>query len=261
MVNLVIWNEFVHEQEDEHVKSIYPKGIHGCIKDFLSDDKSLNISTATLEEKDHGLSEELLEKTDVLMWWGHKAHNLVEDKIVDRIQQRVLEGMGLLVLHSGHHSKIFKRMMGTTANIRWAERGEKERIWVCNPGHPIAEGLGEYFEIDMTEMYGEPFQVPAPDETVFVSWFEGGEVFRSGLCYKRGNGKIFYFRPGHESYPVYYNKDVQRVIKNSVHWVCPEKTSGIWIDRIAKGIDNMERTTPVQPIEVKGYQVDHNYKK
>ena len=189
------------------------------------------------------------------------AHKLVEDRIVDRIQQRVLEGMGLLVLHSGHHSKIFKRMMGTTANIRWAERGEKERIWICNPGHPIAEGLDEYFEIEMTEMYGEPFQVPAPDETVFVSWFEGGEVFRSGLCYKRGNGKIFYFRPGHESYPVYYNKDVQRVIKNSVHWVCPEKTSGIWIDRIAKGIDNMERTTPVEPIEVKGYQVDHNYKK
>ena len=229
------------------------------IRDLASID--LNIKTATLEEKDHGLSEELLEKTDVLIWWGHKAHKLVEDRIVDRIQQRVLEGMGLLVLHSGHHSKIFKRMMGTTANIRWAERGEKERVWVCNPGHPIAEGLGEYFEIDMTEMYGEPFQVPAPDETVFVSWFEGGEVFRSGLCYKRGNGKIFYFRPGHESYPVYYNKDVQKVIKNSIHWVCPEKTSGLWIDRIAKGIDNMERKDPVQPIEVKGYQVDHNYKK
>ena len=261
MVNLVIWNEFVHEQEDEHVKSIYPNGIHNCIKDFLSEDKNLNIKTATLEEKEHGLSEELLEKTDVLIWWGHKAHKLVEDRIVDRIQQRVLEGMGLLVLHSGHHSKIFKRMMGTTANIRWAERGEKERIWICNPGHPIAEGLDEYFEIEMTEMYGEPFQVPAPDETVFVSWFEGGEVFRSGLCYKRGNGKIFYFRPGHESYPVYYNKDVQRVIKNSVHWVCPEKTSGVWIDRIAKGIDNMERTTPIEPIETKGYQVDHNYKK
>ena len=109
MVNLVIWNEFVHEQEDEHVKSIYPNGIHGCIKDFLSEDKNLNIKTATLEEKDHGLSEELLEKTDVLIWWGHKAHKLVEDRIVDRIQQRVLEGMGLLVLHSGHHSKIFKR--------------------------------------------------------------------------------------------------------------------------------------------------------
>ena len=121
MVNLVIWNEFVHEQEDEHVKSIYPNGIHGCIKEFLSDDKDLHIKTATLEEKDHGLTEELLNKTDVLIWWGHKAHKLVEDRIVDRVQQRILEGMGLLVLHSGHHSKIFKRMMGTTANIRWAE--------------------------------------------------------------------------------------------------------------------------------------------
>jgi len=179
---------------------------------------------------------------------------------VDRVQQRVLEGMGLVVLHSGHHSKIFKRLMGTTANIRWAERGEKERVWVCNPGHPIASGLGEYFEIEMTEMYSEPFQVPSPDETVFISWFEGGEVFRSGLCYKRGNGKVFYFRPGHEAYPVYHNKDVQRVINNAVHWACPETNSGIWIDRIAKGIDNMERKTPVEPIETKGYKVNHDYK-
>ena len=145
MVNLVIWNEFVHEQEDDHVKSIYPKGIHGCIKEFLSDDKSLEIKTAGLGDVYKRQSEELLEKTDVLVWWGHKAHKLVEDRIVDRIQQRVLEGMGLLVLHSGHHSKIFKRMMGTTANIRWAERGEKERVWVCNPGHPIAEGFRRIF--------------------------------------------------------------------------------------------------------------------
>ncbi|MFZ8919772.1 MAG: ThuA domain-containing protein, partial [bacterium] len=130
----------------------------------------------------------------------------------------------------------------------------------CNPGHPIASGLGEYFEIEMTEMYSEPFQVPSPDETVFISWFEGGEVFRSGLCYKRGNGKVFYFRPGHEAYPVYHNKDVQRVISNAVHWACPETNSGIWIDRIAKGIDNMERKTPVEPIETKGYKVNHDYK-
>ena len=168
--------------------------------------------------------------------------------------------MGLVVLHSGHHSKIFKRLMGTTANIRWAERGEKERVWVCNPGHPIANGLGEYFEIEMTEMYSEPFQVPSPDETVFISWFEGGEVFRSGLCYKRGNGKIFYFRPGHEAYPVFHNKDVQLVINNAVHWACPEPSAGIWIDRIAKGIDNMERKEPVQPIETRGYKVNHDYK-
>ena len=177
MTNVVIWNEYVHEQEDEHVRSIYPNGIHGCIKDFLSEDKNLNIQTATLDQTDHGLSEDLLEKTDVLVWWGHKAHNLVEDRIVDRVQQRVLEGMGLLVLHSGHHSKIFRKLMGTTANLRWAERGEKERVWVCNPGHPIAEGLGEYFEIEMTEMYGEPFQVPSPDETVFLVGLKVGKYF------------------------------------------------------------------------------------
>tara|TARA_B100000927_G_C16379259_1_gene434751 strand:+ start:66 stop:851 length:786 start_codon:yes stop_codon:yes gene_type:complete len=261
MVNLVIWNEFVHEQEDQKVKSIYPNGIHGCIKEFLADDINLKIKTATLKEKEHGLTRELLENTDVLIWWGHKAHNLVDDKIVDRVQQRILEGMGLVVLHSGHHSKIFKRMMGTTANLRWAERGEKERIWVCNPGHPIAEGLNEYFEIEMTEMYGEPFQVPTPDETVFVSWFEGGEVFRSGLCYKRGNGKIFYFRPGHESYPVYYNKNVQRVIKNSISWACPEKGSGLWINTVEKNNDYGERKTPIEPIEIKGHRVSHSYKK
>ena len=261
MINITIWNEYVHEQENEHVGKLYPKGIHGCIKEFLESDKNLNIRTATLDEPEHGLTEEILNNTDVLIWWGHKAHKLVDDKIVDRVQGRVLEGMGLLVLHSGHHSKIFKRMMGTTANIRWAERGEKERIWVCNPGHPITYGLGEYFEIEMTEMYCEPFQVPAPDETVFVSWFEGGEVFRSGLCYKRGNGKIFYFRPGHESYPVYYNKDVQTVISNSIYWTCPEKTAGVWQDRIALGIDNMNRSEIIEPIEIKGHQVDHTYKK
>ena len=261
MINLTIWNEYVHEQENEHVGKLYPKGIHGCIKEFLESDKNLNIRTATLNEPEHGLTEEILNNTDVLIWWGHKAHKLVDDKIVDRVQGRILEGMGLLVLHSGHHSKIFKRMMGTTANIRWAERGEKERIWVCNPGHPIAYGLGEYFEIEMTEMYCEPFQVPSPDETVFVSWFEGGEVFRSGLCYKRGNGKIFYFRPGHESYPVYYNKNVQTVISNSIYWTCPEKTAGVWQDRIALGIDNMNRSEIIEPIEIKGHQVDHTYKK
>jgi len=261
MIRVIIWNEYVHEIEDKHVAKIYPEGIHGCIKNFLKDDSKLKLSTATLNEPNHGLSYQILKKTDVLIWWGHKAHNLVKDEIVDIIQQRVLEGMGLLVLHSGHHSKIFKRLMGTSCNIRWAERGEKERVWICNPGHPIANGLGEYFEIEMTEMYGEPFQVPSPDETVFNSWFEGGEVFRSGLCYKRGNGKIFYFRPGHESYPVYYNKNVQRVIKNSVYWVCPEKTAGSWDDRIALRIDNMMRADPVEPIETKGYQVDHNYKK
>ena len=255
MVNLVIWNEFVHEQEDEHVKSIYPNGIHGCIKEFLSDDINLNIKTATLEEKEHGLTEELLDKTDVLIWWGHKAHNLVDDKIVDRVQQRILEGMGLIVLHSGHHSKIFKRLMGTNCNLTWREYGEKERLWVCNPGHPICEGLDPYFELAMEEMYGEPFQVPSPDETLFTSWFEGGETFRSGLLYRRGNGNIFYFRPGHEVHPTYHDKNIQKVILNAVHFV-KETSKNIWQD-IHSPTPKSNRPDPIENITKKGFSVAH----
>jgi len=170
----------------------------------------------------------VLAETDVLSWWGHAAHGEVDDAIVDRVQKRVLEGMGLIVLHSGHYSKIFRRLLGTTCSLTWREAGERERLWVCNPGHRIARGLGTHFEIEMEEMYGEPFAVPAPEEQVFISWFEGGEVFRSGCCWRRGNGKIFYFRPGHEAYPTYYDQQVRLVLKNAVHWARPEAQP--WID-------------------------------
>jgi len=154
----------------------------------------------------------------------------VSDQIVDRVQKRVLEGMGLIVLHSGHYSKIFKRLMGTTCSLIWREAGEKERLWVCNPGHAIAQGLNAYFEIPHEEMYGEPFGIPNPDEIVFVSWFQGGEVFRSGCCWKRGNGKIFYFRPGHESFPTYDQPEIQTVIRNAVNWAAP--VGSRWVDSI-----------------------------
>ena len=243
MINVTIWNENIHEQQDEIVKKIYPNGMHNCIKEFLEKDKKLNVSTATMEEKDHGLTDAKLKDTNVLIWWGHIAHNEVQDKIVDRVCSRVLEGMGLLVLHSGHESKIFTRLVGTNGNIAsYRETGEKERVWVCNPTHPITNGLDMYFEIEKEEMYSEPFQIPLPDETVFISWFEGGEVFRSGLCYRRGNGKIFYFRPGHQTFPVYYNSAVQKVISNSVHWVNSEIDVDSW-----KG--KMERKIPIEPIK------------
>jgi trehalose utilization protein len=176
------------------------------------------------------LSESRLKGTDVLIWWGHVAHAQIGDRIVDQVQKRVLEGMGLVVLHSGHYSKVFKRLMGTTCSLIWREAGEKERLWVCNPGHPIANGIHSYFEIPAEEMYGEPFGIPNPDETVFISWFQGGEVFRSGCCWKRGNGKIFYFRPGHESYPTYFQPEVQTVIRNAVRWAAPE--GSLWIDSV-----------------------------
>ncbi|RWZ59014.1 trehalose utilization protein ThuA [Halobacillus fulvus] len=217
-MNVLVWNEFRHEQESEVVRDIYPEGIHTAIADFLGEDHA-TVKTATLDEEEHGLTDEVLAETDVLVWWGHKAHDEVKDEIAEKVKQRVLDGMGLVVLHSAHFSKPFKKLMGTTCDLKWREADDKERIWVVDPSHPITEGLGEYIDIEKEEMYGEHFDIPAPDELVFVSWFEGGEVFRSGATFRRGNGKIFYFRPGHETYPTYYHKDVQKVIRNGVKWV------------------------------------------
>lgn len=219
MIKVTVWNEYRHELQDEKVKEIYPEGIHGQLASFLADENT-EVKTATLDEPEHGLTEEVLAETDVLIWWGHLAHHEVKDEIVDRVHKRVLEGMGLVVLHSAHMSKIFIKLMGTTCDLKWREADEKERLWVVNPSHPIVDGVSEY--IDLTEeMYGEHFDVPAPDELIFLGWFEGGNVFRSGMTYRRGNGKIFYFQPGHETYPTYYNEEIQKVIKNSVKWAKP----------------------------------------
>jgi trehalose utilization protein len=213
-----VWNEFRHEKEHEAVKAVYPDGMHVVIADMLNAQAGIKAGTATLDEPQHGLTDKVLAKTDVLIWWGHMAHHEVQDEIVTRVQQRVLEGMGLVVLHSGHFSKIFQRLMGTGCNLKWREANEKERLWVVAPNHPIAAGLGEQFELPQEEMYGEFFDIPAPDELVLVSWFAGGEIFRSGCCFQRGHGRIFYFRPGHETHPTYYDANVQKVIANAVRW-------------------------------------------
>jgi trehalose utilization protein len=180
------------------------------------------IRTATLDEAEQGLPEALLATTGVLIWWGHLAHDEVSDALVERVHQRVLDGMGLIVLHSGHYSKIFKRLMGTSCSLQWREADDRERLWVTAPGHPIVEGIGDYIDIEREEMYGEYFDIPQPETLVFVSWFTGGEVFRSGCCYTRGRGRIFYFRPGHESFPSYHHPEVQRVIVNAVRWAAPQ---------------------------------------
>jgi trehalose utilization protein len=217
MIRVTIWNEFQHEKKNEVVRALYPEGIHNAIGKGIAT-ADFKIHTATFDEPEHGLTVKVLEQTDVLIWWGHTVHDLVSDEIVKRVQQRVWDGMGLIVLHSGHFSKIFKALMGTSCDLKWREANEKERIWVVNPAHPIAAGLGEYVDIEQEEMYGEHFDIPTPDELVFVSWFEGGEVFRSGCTYYRGNGKVFYFRPGHETYPTYYHKEVLHIIANGVRW-------------------------------------------
>lgn len=216
-MRITVWNEYRHERNDEEAAKTYPEGIHGALAGALRDD--FKVHTATLDEPEHGLAEEVLGSTDVLLWWGHIAHEEVADEVVERVHERVLGGMGLIVLHSGHFSKIFRRLMGTSCNLKW-RLDDRERLWVVAPGHPIAEGVGEYIELE-EEMYGEPFDVPPPEEVVFVSWFGGGEIFRSGCCYRRGRGRIFYFRPGHETNPSYHNPDVQRVIRNAVRWAAP----------------------------------------
>lgn len=218
-VRVTVWNENRHEKQNPNVSEIYPDGIHHAIGAPLED--GYRVQYATLDMPEHGLTEEVLQETDVLIWWGHMAHHEVNEEIVERVYQRVMHGMGLIVLHSGHFSKIFKKLMGTSCDLKWREANDKERLWVVSPGHPIAEGLGEYFELPEEEMYGEHFDIPAPDELVFVSWFTGGEVFRSGCCYNRGMGKVFYFRPGHETYPTYHDSNVQRVIRNAVEWTKP----------------------------------------
>jgi len=222
-IKVTVWNEYRHEKRSEHIAKIYPEGIHGAISSYLKQFDNIEVKTATLDEPFHGLTDEVLDNTDVLIWWGHIAHNEVSDEIVEKIYNKVLCGMGLIVLHSGHNSKIFKKLMGTSCSLKWREIGEKERIWVVEPGHPIAEGIDEYFELEHEEMYGERFDIPQPDTLVFLGWFQGGEVFRSGCCYHRGLGKVFYFQPGHETYPIFHNDKILRIIKNAVEWARPVK--------------------------------------
>jgi trehalose utilization protein len=220
-IRVTVWNEGVHEKKHEAVRKVYPEGIHKVIADHLNAQEGIVARTATLEDPEHGLTDEVLAETDVMTWWGHMAHHLVDDKIAEKVQHRVLAGMGLIVLHSGHFSKPFVRLMGTTCRLRWREMAERERLWVIEPSHPIVQGIGDYIELPHTEMYGERFDIPTPDELVFVSWFQGGEVFRSGCVWRRGQGRVFYFRPGHETYPIYYDKNVMRVITNAVRWMAP----------------------------------------
>jgi len=223
-IRVTVWNEFIHERTSAVTRELYPDGIHEALAAALRENlgPAVEVRTATLEQPEHGLSSAVLGRTDVLTWWGHKAHDQVTDTVVDRVQQRVLEGMGLLVLHSGHASKIFRRLMGTGCMLRWREAAERERIWIVDPSHPIAGGLeGEFFELPHSEMYGEYFDIPRPDEVVFISWYEGGEVFRSGCTFRRGKGKVFYFSPGHETFPIYHDANVRRIIANAVCWAAP----------------------------------------
>jgi len=240
-IRVTVWNEFWHEnprhwdyvqrswmsngyskesaiEETEGVREIYPDGIHEAIAAPLRE-HGFSVRTATLDEPQHGLSEAVLDATDVLIWWGHVVHDKVEDAVAERVYQRIVEdGMGFIALHWGAGSKVFRKLMGTSCSVTPIVNGAPERLWVIEPAHPIAQGLETAFVVPQTEIYGEPFDIPAPDSIVFISSWPTGEVCRSGCCFQRGRGKIFFFRPGHETYPIYYQREVRQVIANAARW-------------------------------------------
>ncbi|HZJ09572.1 MAG TPA: ThuA domain-containing protein [Trueperaceae bacterium] len=221
-LKVTIFNEYLHELENETVASIYPGGIHLALKRALEERLDVEVTTATLRQDDHGLPQAVVDGTDVMLWWGHKAHGEVDDAVAERVKSAVLDGMGLIVLHSGHLSRPFLKLMGTHGSLKWREADEKERLWNLQPAHPLMRGVGDYLELAQEEMYGERFDVPEPDELVMISWFQGGEVFRSLMTWRRGNGRVVYFRPGHETYPTYHDKTVRQIIANAVSYARPQ---------------------------------------
>ena len=241
MIRVTIWNEFRHEKTNETAKALYPNGLHATIGEYLkANDEELEITLAALDDPDQGLPDEVLNNTDVLIWWGHMAHGEVNDALVTKIQRRVYMGkMGFIALHSAHHSKPFRAIIGTMGNLTWG-RNQREIMWNMLPTHPIAAGIPDKFFIESEELYAEPFFVPQPTELIFGGWYEDGYIFRSGMTYLRDAGRIFYFQPGHETCPSFHNPYVLRIIKNAVHWVAPTTPGYEYKDHCPHHVDNFE---------------------
>ena len=178
MIKVTIWNEFVEERIYEEVKRVYPDGIHKCLEEFLSKNEDMQVRCVTLSSKDQGLSDEILSDTDVLIWWGHQEHDAVTEENAERVQKYVLNGMGFIPLHAAHFCKPLKKLLGTSMCLRW-KHGESEKLICVNPSHPIAEGITEPVILEEEEMYGEYFDIPKPDDIIFLGWFSNQEVFRS----------------------------------------------------------------------------------
>ena len=221
-INVVVWNEHMQDASEEAVKKVYPDGMNAALKKGITAGNDLfEVTEATQDMPENGLPEELLAKTDVLIWWAHCGHHLVDDAVVARVIRHVQAGMGFIALHSAHYSKPFTRLLGTTGRLIWRESGDTEVLWNVNPFHPITRGIGDKFILPHEETYGEFFDVPKADDNIFIGWFSGGEVFRSGLTFTRGLGKIFYFQPGHETNPTFYDDNYLTVVKNAIQWANP----------------------------------------
>lgn len=219
-LRVTVWNEFVHERELPEIRAVYPEGIHGCLRNFLEKEQDITVRCVTLDMPDQGITQELLDNTDVLIWWSHARQEDISDETVRLVRNAVHSGMGLVALHSAHFSRIMRDLLGTTMTLHW-RHGDREKLWCIDPTHPIAQGVPACIDIPEEEMYGECFDIPRPDDIIFIGWFAGGQVFRSGVTFTRGRGKIFYFQPGHEEAPVYQHPDIQRIIINAVRWAAP----------------------------------------
>lgn len=218
VMKIVVWNEYSEHQKKGATHRAYPDSMHNTIAAIFKGHDDIAVNTATFDMPENGLPDEVLNTTDVLIWWGHALHDRVPDALAEKIAKRVNDGMGIIFLHSSHLSKPFTKLMGTACSLRWREIGESERVWTTNPHHPIAAGITQGFKLKHEEMYGEHFDIPEPDSVVFVGWFRGGEVFRSGCTFTRGKGKIFYFQPGHETFPIYHDENIRKIIFNAADW-------------------------------------------
>lgn len=219
-MKVTIFTEFNASMESEEAKVSYPEGMNACLYDFISKEHDVKMIVHSKDDDGSELTEEILKNTDVLIWWGHWYHGLVSDDVINMVADYVNRGMGFIALHSAHESKIFQKLVGTSGALSWREMGENERLWIIERNHPIVAGIEDtHIDIEHEEMYGEPFSIPAPDELVLISWFKGGEVMRSGCVFNRGYGKIFFFRPGHETLPTYKHAQVQRIVLNAIEYV------------------------------------------
>jgi len=199
--------------------NVYPQGINGAIAGFLRRSADLDVRTASINDGEQGIGKAAIDATDVLVWWGHLKHKDIDDAHVAEVIRQIRErGLGFIGLHSTQGAKVFTGALGCSGEIGgWREDGKREFLKCVAPSHPIAQGLGD-FTLAQTEMYNEPFQVPPPEKTIFFSYWEGGEQFRSCNVWSAGKGRVVYFRPGHESFPIYHQELPLRVVKNSVTW-------------------------------------------
>ena len=218
-IRVLVWSEFTESND------VYPQGIHGEIAGYLNTDPNIIARTTELADEDCGVGEKILGDTDVLFWWGHEKHELVDDDAVERVVRKVREeGMGFVSLHSSLTSKPFIALMGTSCKIgSFRVDGEMERVHVVAPHHPIADGVRD-FVITETEMYGEPFDVPNPKEVIFESVFQDNPLYSTttwrfcGCTWDVWDGRVFYFRPGHETYAIYRDENIQRILLNASYW-------------------------------------------